>query len=63
MQHKTHLILTVSPPPLAPSISSMTTHVGLPSDARPLPASIAFLILVLTVAAERSSEALISRVL
>lgn len=56
-------MLTVSPPPLAPSISSMTTQVGFPSDARPLPASIAFLILVDTVAADRSSEALISSVL
>lgn len=54
--------LTASPPPVAPSISSMTTHVGLPSAPRPVPASIAFRILEVTVAALRSSDALISRV-
>lgn len=53
---------TVSPPPLAPSISSMTTAVGRPSEPSPVPVSIAFLMRVETVAAERSSEALISSV-
>jgi len=54
---------TASPPPEAPSISSITTHVGFPSLARPDPASIAFLIRVVTVAADLSSDALISSVL
>ncbi len=52
--------LTVSPPPLAPSISSMTTQVGFPPLPNPEPESTAFLIRVVTVAADLSSEALIS---
>lgn len=47
-------ISTMSPP-ADPSISSMTTHVGLPFDLSPEPASKAFFILCETVPAFRSS--------